>query len=191
MVSGRFCYTSDPVRSEDASYELQDIVCAEPQNGTGSYARNDFNPGVADERLSRAAAPVERVPGSRRSNGTGCRLQRTVVAAHVRKGDDDSRRRPLVELLGSPRRPHRPGHRDCRNPAGVARRPSAGQRQSTGRDAVCARGHVHPGPQPGRADHDQRDRQPRHRRHHTSSSSRGALRRRFGGRPFCRQRERE
>jgi hypothetical protein len=48
MVSGRFCYTSDPVPSEDASYELQDIVCTEPQRGSGSYARNDFNPGVPD-----------------------------------------------------------------------------------------------------------------------------------------------
>ena len=48
MVSGRFCYTSDPAPSEDARYELQDIVCTEPQNGSGSYARNDFNPGVAD-----------------------------------------------------------------------------------------------------------------------------------------------
>jgi len=48
MVSGRFCYTSDPAPSEDARYELQDIVCTAPQNGSGSYARNDFNPGVAD-----------------------------------------------------------------------------------------------------------------------------------------------
>jgi putative Flp pilus-assembly TadE/G-like protein len=44
MVSGRFCYTADPVRSEDASYELQDVVCTEPQHGSGAYARNDFNP---------------------------------------------------------------------------------------------------------------------------------------------------
>ena len=47
MVSGRFCYTSDPAPSEDARYELQDIVCTGPQNGSGPYARNDFNPGVA------------------------------------------------------------------------------------------------------------------------------------------------
>src|SRR3989454_4956008 len=46
MVSGRFCYTADPVPSEGGVYELQDIVCAEPQHGTGSYARNDFNPNL-------------------------------------------------------------------------------------------------------------------------------------------------
>ncbi|MSO81749.1 MAG: hypothetical protein EXQ53_00420 [Acidobacteria bacterium] len=46
MVSGRFCYTADPVPSEGGTYELQDIVCTEPQRGTGSYARNDFNPNL-------------------------------------------------------------------------------------------------------------------------------------------------
>src|SRR5438132_8516594 len=46
MVSGHFCYTSDPHPSEDASYELQDLVCNDAQRGTGSYARNDFNPGA-------------------------------------------------------------------------------------------------------------------------------------------------
>jgi hypothetical protein len=44
MVSGRFCYTSDPAPSEGGAYEVQDIVCTEPQRGTGAYARNDFNP---------------------------------------------------------------------------------------------------------------------------------------------------
>ena len=46
MVSGRFCYSADPVRSEDAGYEVQDIVCTEPQHGSGAYARNDFNPNL-------------------------------------------------------------------------------------------------------------------------------------------------
>ena len=46
MVSGRFCYTADPVPSEGGTYELQDIVCTEPQRGSGSYARNDFNPNL-------------------------------------------------------------------------------------------------------------------------------------------------
>ena len=46
MVSGRFCYTADPVPSEGGDYELQDIVCTEAQRGTGSYARNDFNPNL-------------------------------------------------------------------------------------------------------------------------------------------------
>lgn len=44
MVSGRFCYTTDPAPSEGGAYEVQDIVCTEPQRGSGSYARNDFNP---------------------------------------------------------------------------------------------------------------------------------------------------
>ena len=44
MVSGRFCYTADPVASEGAIHELQDVVCTEPQRGSASYARNDFNP---------------------------------------------------------------------------------------------------------------------------------------------------
>ena len=46
MVSGRFCYTSDPLPSEGGAYELQDIVCTEPQRATGSYSRNDFNPNL-------------------------------------------------------------------------------------------------------------------------------------------------
>ena len=43
MVSGRFCYTEDPSPSESANYE-ESIVCTQPQNATGAYARNDFNP---------------------------------------------------------------------------------------------------------------------------------------------------
>ena len=62
MVSGRFCYTSDPHPSEDASYELQDIVCNDPQRGIGSYARNDFNPGAG------SSAPNAFLVRLRRSN---------------------------------------------------------------------------------------------------------------------------
>ena len=62
MVSGHFCYTSDPHPSEDASYELQDIVCNDPQRGTGSYARNDFNPGAG------ASTPNAFLVRLRRSN---------------------------------------------------------------------------------------------------------------------------
>ncbi|MBF8301205.1 MAG: hypothetical protein HW394_1575, partial [Acidobacteria bacterium] len=46
MVSGRFCYTADPVPSEGGTSELQEIVCTEPQRGSGSYARTDFNPNL-------------------------------------------------------------------------------------------------------------------------------------------------
>jgi hypothetical protein len=46
MVSGRFCYSADPLPSEGAAHELQDVVCTEPQRGSGSYARNDFNPNL-------------------------------------------------------------------------------------------------------------------------------------------------
>lgn len=49
MVSGRFCYSADPAPSESVVYTAAGtIVCDEPQSATGSYARNDFNPGVDD-----------------------------------------------------------------------------------------------------------------------------------------------
>jgi putative Flp pilus-assembly TadE/G-like protein len=48
MVSGRFCYSGDPLPSENAAYELQDTVCGQPQRGAGPYTRNDFNPGGAN-----------------------------------------------------------------------------------------------------------------------------------------------
>src|SRR5258705_2444136 len=44
MVSGRFCYSADPLPSESVAYEMQDTVCGQPQLGAGAYARNDFNP---------------------------------------------------------------------------------------------------------------------------------------------------
>ena len=48
MVSGRFCYSADPLPSENVAYELQDTVCGQPQRGAGAYTRNDFNPGGAN-----------------------------------------------------------------------------------------------------------------------------------------------
>jgi len=48
MVSGRFCYSADPLPSESVAYEMQDTVCGQPQLGAGAYARNDFNPGGAN-----------------------------------------------------------------------------------------------------------------------------------------------
>jgi Putative Flp pilus-assembly TadE/G-like len=38
MVSGRFCYTTDPVPSEGGAYEVQDVVCTESQHATGTYS---------------------------------------------------------------------------------------------------------------------------------------------------------
>ena len=46
MVSGRFCYTTEPVPSEGGAYELQDLVCTESQHATGNYSRSDFNPNL-------------------------------------------------------------------------------------------------------------------------------------------------
>lgn len=58
MVSGRFCYTDDPARSEDAAHALPGtVVCAELQRADGSYARNDFNPSAA------APQPPPQLPG--------------------------------------------------------------------------------------------------------------------------------
>jgi hypothetical protein len=66
MVSGRFCYTADPVPSEGGQYEVQDIVCTEEQRGSGTYARNDFNPSLTvptpPAALSECPAPDDAVP---------------------------------------------------------------------------------------------------------------------------------
>ena len=66
MVSGRFCYTADPVPSEGGQYEVQDIVCTEEQRGSGIYARNDFNPSLTSPAppaaLSECPAPDDAVP---------------------------------------------------------------------------------------------------------------------------------
>ena len=75
MVSGRFCYTSDPVPSEGGTYELQDIVCDEPQRGTGTYSRNDFNPNLtspgAPAALAECPAPDDVPPTPWPLGGTG------------------------------------------------------------------------------------------------------------------------
>lgn len=45
MVSGRFCYSADPLPSEGIAYSDPDaVVCTEQQRGEGAYARSDFNP---------------------------------------------------------------------------------------------------------------------------------------------------
>ena len=75
MVSGRFCYTSDPVPSEGGTYELQDIVCDAPQRGTGTYSRNDFNPNLTapgpPAALSECPAPDDVPPTPWPLGGTG------------------------------------------------------------------------------------------------------------------------
>jgi len=75
MVSGRFCYTADPVPSEGGQYEVQDIVCTEPQRGSGTYARNDFNPSTTvptpPAALSECPAPDDDVPAPWPVGGSG------------------------------------------------------------------------------------------------------------------------
>ena len=66
MVSGRFCYTSDPVASEGSAHEALDIVCTEPQRGIGAFTRNDFNPNGTvpggPAALSDCPAPDDTLP---------------------------------------------------------------------------------------------------------------------------------
>jgi putative Flp pilus-assembly TadE/G-like protein len=75
MVSGRFCYTSDPFSSEGGAYELQDIVCTEPQHGSGTYSRGDFNPNLnvptGTPGLSECPAADEAPPTPFPLGGTG------------------------------------------------------------------------------------------------------------------------
>jgi putative Flp pilus-assembly TadE/G-like protein len=75
MVSGRFCYTPDPAPSEGPVHELQDEVCTEPQRGSGTYARNDFNPNLTSPGpppgLNECPAPDDPVPSPWPLPGTG------------------------------------------------------------------------------------------------------------------------
>ena len=75
MVSGRFCYTTDPTPSEGGTYELQDIVCTEPQRATGTYSRSDFNPNLTvpglPATLNECPAPDQAPPNPFPAGGTG------------------------------------------------------------------------------------------------------------------------
>ena len=75
MVSGRFCYTEDPQPAEGGGYEVQDIVCTEPQRGSGTYARADFNPNDASPAppngLSECPGVDEELPNPWPTPGTG------------------------------------------------------------------------------------------------------------------------
>jgi hypothetical protein len=75
MVSGRFCYTTDPVPSEGGAYELQDVVCTESQHATGTYSRSDFNPNLTvpglPATLNACPAPDDEAPTPFPAGGTG------------------------------------------------------------------------------------------------------------------------
>jgi hypothetical protein len=75
MVSGRFCYTTDPLPSEGGAYELQDIVCTESQHATGTYSRSDFNPNLTvpglPATLNECPAADEVPPNPFPPGGTG------------------------------------------------------------------------------------------------------------------------
>lgn len=92
MVSGRFCYTSDPFPSEGGVYELQDIVCTEPQHGSGAYSRNDFNPnltaptgppGVSECPAADETAPIP--PGGTGNLGT---VDNNAFLVRLRRSND-------------------------------------------------------------------------------------------------------
>jgi hypothetical protein len=122
MVSGRFCYTSDPVPSEGGTYELIDVVCTEPQRGTGIYARNDFNPNLTSPgppaALPECPAPDDAVPTPWPVGGTGT----------LSTVDDNAflvRLRRSNEFQGSKARPSRASDRvdhRCRSHSAKARR---------------------------------------------------------------------
>ncbi len=75
MVSGRFCYVADPAPSEGRTYEVQELVCEEPQNASGTYARNDFNPSLLSPTppagLSDCPAPDDDAPNPWPLGGRG------------------------------------------------------------------------------------------------------------------------
>ncbi len=75
MVSGRFCYTDDPLPAEGAEYSTQQIVCTEPQRALGTYARTDFNPNDTSPRppnaISECPGVDDDVPNPWPVGGTG------------------------------------------------------------------------------------------------------------------------
>ena len=75
MVSGRFCYTTDPAPAEGAEHELLEAVCTEPQRATGSYARSDFNPNLTSPGppagLTECPGPYQTPPTPWPVPGTG------------------------------------------------------------------------------------------------------------------------
>lgn len=92
MVSGRSCYVSNPIPSEGGDYALQDLVCDEPQRGTGSYARNDFNPAEASPQpptgLAECPAPDDETPNPWPTGGTGSLAADTAFLVRLRRSND-------------------------------------------------------------------------------------------------------
>lgn len=92
MVSGRFCYISDPVPSEGGDYELQDLVCEEPQRGVGAYARNDFNPAETSPQpplgLADCPAPDDEAPDPWPTGGTGSLARDDAFLVRLRRSND-------------------------------------------------------------------------------------------------------
>ncbi len=110
MVSGRFCYTSDPVPSEGGTYELQDLVCDEPQRGSGIYSRNDFNPNLTapgpPAALSECPAPDDVPPTPWPLGGTGslASVDDSAFLVRLRRSNDfqdlDGQMEPTVGSSG-------------------------------------------------------------------------------------------
>jgi hypothetical protein len=55
MVSGRFCYSADPLPSESVAYEMQDTVCGQPQLGR-ARTRTTSTPAARTRMFSCACA---------------------------------------------------------------------------------------------------------------------------------------
>jgi hypothetical protein len=92
MVSGRFCYVTDPHPSEGHEYEVQDLVCDQPQSASGDYARNDFNPDAASPTgpaaLSECPAPDDTPPNPWPGGGTGTLSNDNAFLVRLRRSNE-------------------------------------------------------------------------------------------------------
>lgn len=92
MVSGRFCYVTDPHPSEGREYEVQDLVCEQPQSAEGDYARNDFNPNAAPPTgpatLAECPAPDDTPPDPWPAGGTGSLANDDAFLVRLRRSND-------------------------------------------------------------------------------------------------------
>jgi len=93
MVSGRFCYTEDPLPSEDAAY-AETLVCTEAQRADDSYARNDFNPSATSPQppsaLDSCPAPDGAAPDPWPLGGTGSldNVDNTAFLVRLRRSNE-------------------------------------------------------------------------------------------------------
>mgnify|MGYP003694522771 CR=1 FL=1 len=92
MVSGRFCYSADPLPSESVAYELQDTVCGQPQLGAAHTRETTSTPAAPNPNafLVRLRRSNEYQDLEGRTD-PDVAIERTVAAADVREGDDDPR----------------------------------------------------------------------------------------------------